>query len=158
MIVVTVQSGDALQRLRNMAKVMKPEQRELANRQAGVQLHGDVIRTFAAQGQTQGRPRWLPLKFGGRWKGKGKGRRFQTVYQLLQDTGALRNAYIPLHDDSQAGVGAQSLKAHADLAVVHQFGLPAKNIPARPMLPTAEHALGVVTRIYGLSIQKAVAA
>jgi hypothetical protein len=48
------------------------------------------------------------------------------------------------------------MKAHADLAVVHQFGN--SRIPARPMLPTPEHALNIVSRIYGLAIERAAAA
>ena len=66
-----------------------------------------------------------------------------------------RPEYIPLSDDKLAGVGAASDKEHADIAAAHQFGVPAKNLPARPMLPTEARALEVVSLVYGRMIEKA---
>jgi phage gpG-like protein len=103
------------------------------------------------------------LKAGGRYVGTGRKRadgsreprRFQTVYQILQDTGALRAAYVPLSDRDIAGVGAASVKGHSDLAAAHQFGVAERNLPARPMLPTEETALDIMSRVYGLNIERA---
>lgn len=151
-------SEESARRIRKFARAMSPESRAIANRQAGVQLHSDVIRTFQAQGATFGRSRWAALKAGGRYvntKAKGKTRRFQTHYKILQDTGALRQSFVSLYDSSLAGVGAVSAKEHADLAAAHQFGVPSRNLPARPMLPTEERAMEVVSLVYRRMIEKA---
>ena len=158
MIEVTVYGTEiARKKLSAMAGVMAPDRRELNNRKVGIQLHSDVMRTFQADGATFGRVKWEPLKAGGRYPASTvRPRKFTTIYQLLRDTGALRQSYIPLSDETLAGVGAASLKEHADLAVVHQFGNLAKNLPARPMLPTEERAMSVMTQVYGMDIERAV--
>ena len=80
----------------------------------------------------------------------------------LRDTGALRQSFVPLSDEKLAGVGAVSFYSpidqedHGDLAAVHQFGAPAKNLPARPMLPTEDRAMSVMTQVYAMDIQRAV--
>jgi phage gpG-like protein len=165
MLQITVRGEDEVQRrLVKFASAMAPRQREINNKAAAIQLYGDVIRTFKAQGATEGRPRWADLKAGGRYTGTGRKRkdgsrgprRFQTAYQILQDTGALRQSFIPLHDQTLAGVGAASVKGHADLAPIHEFGSAKRNIPARPMLPSRERAMSVMTQIYQLGIERAV--
>ena len=138
-------------RLRKFASAMSPQQRTVSNQKAGIALYNDVIRTFKAQGATDGRPRWAPLKAGGRYVGTGKKRkdgsraprRFQTAYQILQDTGALRASFVPLSDATLAGVGAASVKGHADLAPIHQQGDPKRNLPPRPMLPPERTAMDI---------------
>lgn len=160
MFEIRVNATESLRRLQKFAATVSPENRLLLNRKAAVVIYSDVIRTFDAQGATFGRPRWAPLKTTnkggdtGRWKGRGASRRFETVYKLLQDTGALRASYLPLSDENVAGVGAVSLREHADLAPIHQFGAPARGLPARPMLPTDERALAVVVDVYGLAIEQ----
>lgn len=166
MIQITVYGTDiARKKLASMAAVMSPARRELNNRKVGIQLHGDVMRTFIADGATFGRPRWEPLKpstIAGRIRKAKKGRIATSLYQILRDTGALRQSFVPLSDDKLAGVGAASFVSqqdgedHADLAPIHQFGALAKNIPARPMLPTEERAMNVMTTIYGEDILRAV--
>lgn len=159
MIEITVYgSEESRRRLAKFARAMSPQSREQANKASGIQMHTDVMMTFSAQGATFGRPKWEPLKAGGRYvstKSKTKKRRFQTAYMILQDTGALRASYFPLYDDKLAGVGAVSAKEHADLAEAHQFGVPSRNLPARPMLPTENRALEVVSKVYGFMIEKA---
>lgn len=167
MIEVTVYGAEeSRRRLAKFARAMSPQSRAIANEQAGIELHSDVIRTFEAEGATFGRPRWEDLKAEGRYprtnskdktatNAKGKKRKFQTAYQILQDTHALRGSFIPLSDDDLAGVGAQSTREHADIAEAHQFGVPSRNLPARPMLPTEDCALEVVTKVYGLMIEEA---
>jgi phage gpG-like protein len=161
--ITVIGSEESRRRLRKFTLAMSPQTREQSNREAGIAMHSDVVRTFIAQGATDGRPKWEPLKAGGRYVGTGKKlpgggrapRRFQTVYQILQDTGALRAAYVPLSDRDVAGVGAASVKGHSDLALAHQYGVPERNLPARPMLPTEEVALDIVSRVYGLAIERA---
>src|SRR5882672_9883414 len=130
-----------------------------ANQQLSVQLEGEVLKNFASEGAEFGNP-WQPLKLstilarlrqspkskGAKEKAKGlfkAGQSSKQVYaasgaglmKILQDTGALRQSFAGFFDDTEAGVGAQSNAAHADLAVVHEHGNASRNLPARPMLP-----------------------
>lgn len=159
MIQVTVYGTEiARKKLAAMAGVMAPARRETNNKKVGIQLHGDVMRTFIADGATFGRPEWEPLKPAtvmARIR-KTKTGKLVRLYQILRDTGALRQSFNPLSDENLAGVGAVSAKAHADLAAVHQFGALEKNIPARPMLPTEERAMDVMVQVYAMDIQRAV--
>jgi len=150
-------------KLASMVAVMSPNQRSVAHKEVGIQLHGDVMRTFIADGATFGRPKWEPLKAGGRYPASTvRPRKFTTNYQILRDTGALQQSFVPLSDEKLAGVGAVSFYSpidredHGDLAPIHQFGSPAKNIPPRPMLPTEDQAMKRMTQVYGLMIEKAV--
>jgi len=163
-IEVTVYGTEiARKKLAAMAGVMAPDRRELNNRKVGIQLHSDVMRTFQADGATFGRPKWEDLKAKGRYPASTvRPRKFTTTYQILRDTGALRQSFVPLSDEKLAGVGAVSFYSpidqedHGDLAAVHQFGAPAKNLPARPMLPTEDRAMSVMTQVYAMDIQRAV--
>lgn len=164
MIEVTVYGTEiARKKLASMVAVMSPNQRAVAHKEVGIQLHSDVMRTFIADGATFGRPKWEPLKAGGRYPASTvRPRKFTTTYQILRDTGALRQSFVPLSDEKLAGVGAVSFYSpidredHGDLAPIHQFGSPAKNIPPRPMLPTEDQAMKRMTQVYGLMIEKAV--
>ena len=167
-ITLTV-TGDAVARLKKFASALSPESRKTANRQAAIQMHSDVIKTFEAEGAYLGRKRWADLKAGGRYvkvrSKKGKRSRWQgksegadgliTSYQILQDTGALRASFMPLSDEYIAGVGAVSTHRHADLAPIHEFGDPKRHLPARPMLPTAKRAVEIMTLVYGVRIGEA---
>jgi phage gpG-like protein len=160
MLTIEVQLDATLAKLRKMAAAIAPEERELINEKIGVQLHGEVMRTFESEGATEGRPRWQDLARKGRQRyvtgsdGKRRLGEFQTDYKILQDTGALRQSYFPLFDKDSAGVGAVSGAKHADLAPLHEFGVPARNLPARPMLPEPEYVLGVATTLYGMAIRR----
>jgi len=161
MLTIEVQLDSTLARLRRMASAVGPEQRELINEKIGIQLHGEVMRTFDEEGATEGRPKWIDLLYHGRQRyvmgADGKRRKgvFQTDYKILQDTGALRASYFQLYSKDAAGVGAISGAKHADLAPLHEFGNPATHLPARPMLPTPEYVLGVATTLYGMAIKQA---
>lgn len=177
---IRVTDSKALARLRSIARVMSPDQRLLLNREAGIKMHQMVIDTFRAEGATQDRPQWQDLKAGGRWKrrmskdgvlrrerfldkrlprdARGnfiKGSNLDSVYMILQDSGALREAYYTLADESHAGVGALSGKKHADIAAAHEYGVPSRNLPARPMLPTHEAAVAAVYAVYKLAVEAA---
>jgi len=166
MIQVTVYGTEiARKKLAAMVRVMASDRRELNNRKVGVQLHSDVMRTFQADGATFGRPKWEPLKpatIAARIRKSKKKPTAGSTYQILRDTGALRQSFVPLSDEKLAGVGAVSFfspvdqEDHGDLAAVHQFGAPAKNLPARPMLPTEDRAMSVMTQVYAMDLQRAV--
>jgi phage gpG-like protein len=174
MITVTVYGTEiARKKLGAMARVMAPDRRELNHRNVGIQLHGDVMRTFIADGATFGRPKWEPLKpstLAGRVRKspvrskllKMTAQALPSMFKILRDTGALQQSFVPLSDEKLAGVGAVSFYSpidredHGDLAPIHQFGSPAKNIPPRPMLPTEDQAMKRMTQVYGLMIEKAV--
>lgn len=177
---IRVIDGAALVRLRQLAKFMTPEERAKNNRKAGIQMHSLVMATFKAEGATEGREPWDDLKLHGRWRTRidKQGHRKRAIfsdfkrgkggvpvldddgnmiraYQILQDTGALRQSYIPLSDSDYAGVGADSNAAHAEIAELHEFGDPYNNLPARPMLPTNESAVSAVYQIYQIAAEAA---
>jgi phage gpG-like protein len=131
------------------------ENSEQVHHKIGIQLEKYVDQLFMHEGAYMGRKRWADLKAGGRYKGKGKQRFFQTSYKILQDTGELRASYDALYSKTQAGVGAVKGRPHAELAPIHEYGNPSRNLPARPMLPTAEVMQDVALRIYGIEFRKA---
>ena len=126
---------------------------ERTNKKVAIQLYQYVMDVFAAEGAHDGRPAWAPLKAGGRYS---KGR-FRTAYRLLQDTGQLRQSYEPIYDKTSAGVGSVASRPHSDLAPIHEYGNPERNLPARPMLPSVEVLQSTVLTIYGLEFEKALA-
>lgn len=179
---IRIIANDAtLEPLHRLARQMSPDSRELLNKQAGIKMHELVMETFRLEGATQGRPRWQDLAAGGRWQrrlgrdGVRRRYRFQDIrrgkggvpeldasgnfiraYKILQDTGDMRNSYVWLSDADHAGVGTAKGASHADIAIYHEYGVPARNLPARPMLPTNETALVTVYQVYALAIAKAV--
>lgn len=124
---------------------------EKLNKKVAIQLYQYTMHVFDAEGAYDGRKAWPRLKAGGRYKGG----RFRTAYKLLQDTGQLRQAYEPIYDKASAGVGAVASKPHADLAPIHEYGSPDRNLPARPMLPSVEVVQSTVLSIYGLELERA---
>ena len=177
---VRVINGAALARLRKLAAVMSPLSRVALNAQAATKMHALVVETFREEGATQGRPKWQDLKAGGRWvrrlgaDGVRRRYRFQDIrrdkrgkptldtegnfiraYKILQDTRAMLQSFHMIYDRDAAGVGTLSGFAHADIAVAHEYGVPSRNLPARPMLPTPETAVAVVYAVYGLALEAA---
>lgn len=128
------------------------EQRSTIHRQVAAQLHSWVIQNFEQQGAKGERP-WAPLKAGGRWKGKGRNRYFQTNYKVLQDTGNLRQSFAPFYDNNSMGVGAKA-SFGVDYAAAHEEGVPERNLPQRKMLPSEGVALKIASDIYGLRLAK----
>lgn len=143
-----------------------------ANRQLSVQLEGEVLRNFASEGAEFNAP-WAPLKLSTilarlRKSPKSKGKKAKAkelfkaggtskavyaasgagLFKILQSSGALRQSFAGFFDETEAGVGAQSNAAHADLAIVHEHGDPSRNLPARPMLPPADLALSWAIAVY----------
>ena len=134
-----------------IAGIRKPmANAEKVNAKIATQLYGYVMNVFAAEGAFDGRARWAPLKAGGRYSG-GK---FRTAYKLLQDTGQLRQSYERLFSATEAGVGALASRPHGDLAPIHEYGNPSRNLPARPMLPSVDVLKATTLQIYGLEFER----
>ncbi len=113
---------------------------EIAHRQIGVQFFSWVQRNFESSGGLRTTP-WVPLapstvkaKARGGWSPK-----------PLYRTGNLRQSFAPFSDATQAGIGAKA-SFGVDYAKVHEEG--SSHVPARPMLPPEDVALGIVTRVY----------
>lgn len=153
--------------------------RNQANQQLSVKLEGEVLRNFASEGIEFGNP-WVPLKLStilarlrGSPKSKGAKAKAKAVFKaggtskqafaasgaglikILQNTGALRQSFAGFFAEDEAGVGARSNAAHADLSIVHEFGDSSRNIPARPMLPPPALALGWAIEVYQNHIAQA---
>ncbi len=86
---------------------------------------------------------WKPLKAGGRWKGKGKRRSFDTSAKILQDTGRLRLSYLPFQSSKEGGIGSELSYAEA-----HNDGFG--RLPQRRMLPEKSEVIDDVMRIADL--------
>lgn len=146
--------------------------RKKANQQLSVKLEGEVLSNFRTEGAEFGAP-WVPLKLSTilarlRLSPKSKTKKAAAaalfkkggtpkavfaasgagLLQILQDTGHLRQSFAGFFDADEAGVGARSNAAHADLSIVHEYGDPSRNIPARPMLPPPEKALEWAIAVY----------
>lgn len=150
-----------------------------ANQQLSVKLEGEVLANFASEGNEFGAP-WQPLKLStilerlrGSPKSKAAKSKAKAIFKaggtsrqafagsgaglikILQDTGALRQSFAGFFTATEAGVGAQSNAAHADLSKVHEFGDSSRNIPARPMLPPPQLALDWAIEVYQNHIAQA---
>lgn len=167
-------TSQALQTLASQIGNLRP-----ANQQLSVKLEGEVLRQFESEGAEFGAT-WAPLKLSTILHRLGKSpksasklakarkslaagvssrKTFEAtgagLFKILQDSGALRQSFAGFFDDTEAGVGARSNTAHADLAVVHQEGDPGRNLPARPMLPPPELALDWALQVYQNHVDQA---
>ncbi len=113
-----------------------------ANRQASVALYGFVIRNFQREGGLVGG--WVPVtaKTAAQKSRIGKER-------LLVRSGHLKASFRPFYSREQAGVGSELIYSRT-----HQLGDPARNIPARRMLPDAQQTLDIGVKIYGLFVER----
>jgi phage virion morphogenesis protein len=132
-------------RLRAVA--LKIGDRRLVNRQLAAQLYAETMRNFATE-SFDGVP-WAPLQ-----KATVKAKAKKGYERILQNTGALRQSFLPFSDNDEAGVGALSTREHAELSEIHQYGAPARNIPARPMLPGEARARGIALEVYDLFVAR----
>ena len=146
--------------------------RRQANQQLSVQLEEFVLRNFQSEGALRGG--WEPLKLSTIMARLRKGRstpakekakalykqgrtREQVLsatgagsFMILQDTGALRQSYAGFYDNDVAGVGTADSghPEQPDIATMHEQGDPARNLPARPMLPDIDQALEMAMVVY----------
>ena len=102
---------------------------------AGEAVRFETLQSFALQAEPQHRRPWKPLAVttvGGRKKGKRKTTKRYSA-KILLDTGRLR-ASITIKKTAlppTVWIGTNIIYART-----HQFGDPARNIAARPFLPT----------------------
>lgn len=144
MIGVKVNGVEAMQRkLRGLAAALGDTTR--TNHGLSIDLYAFVTKNFQTEGGMTEAGHWEPLEPETvEWKDR------RGYAMILQNTGALRQSFAPFYDREQAGVGAQQIFDEGrdpDMAAVHEFGLG--HVPARPMLPTQEQALGIAMRVYG---------
>ncbi len=161
MVTIEVQ-GDALsKKLLKFAVGLSPQKREKINRKLAIDLSGIVLRNFAEE-RGEGR-RWRRLK-----PATLRRKRKLGYEKILQNTGALRASFVPDSDANFARVAGKSYvpipnkktgktptRVRTDLALIHQFGDPKRNIPARPMLPSANEARRAAIRVYDVEIERA---
>lgn len=150
---ITVDLRDADKKLRAFSAQVK--KRERINRMIAVQLRNIVMNNFKTESNSG--IKWARLKAGGRWRtfsgAKGRKRSLDTSARILQDTGNLRNSFIELYTKDLTGVGARAA-AGVNYAIVHEKGSQKKNIPARPMLPTAKQVSDTALRIYSYEVDR----
>ncbi len=110
-----------------------------AHRELSIQLYGLVIRRFETAGASSGKP-WAPLK---PRTAASKARDGYSPLPLTR-TGVLRASFFPgFYDAKGAGV-----RSRVPYAVYHQEGVPERNLPARPMLPSEKEVIKVAQKVY----------
>ncbi len=138
------QNLDAL--LRRLERFRSRVQRPLeAHREISVAYYQFVIRNFQLEGR---------LTPGG-WKALRpatiKFKRKRGYLKKLVNTGQLKNSFVPFFNKDTAGV-----RSDLDYAADHQFGVPERNLPARPMLPNQKQSAEIAIKIYRKYIDKQV--
>ena len=108
----------------------RSDRRRLMDR-IGRAIHSDVMLGFRSGRAPDGTP-WLPLQ---RPRKRGPG-------QPLRDTGRLQRSITWRASSTQAVIGTNVAYARA-----HNFGVPARNLPARPLLGVAEPQVALINRI-----------
>lgn len=127
-----------------MAEALTPRNRRTVHRQIGERLRGIVLRNF--QYERNDGNKWAPLK-----PKTVKRKALDGYKKILQNTGQLRQSFDKVWDENKAGVGAKGFvggKRPFELAAIHEFGVPQKGIPARPMLPSKALALETAIKVY----------
>lgn len=149
MIGVQVDNQTVMRKLRGLAAGLRDTKQ--ANQGLAADLYEFVMRNFQTEGGLTEAGAWEPLAPSTEdWKER------HGYRMILQNTGTLRNSFMPFHDATLAGVGARALVGAADdrppdIAEVHEFGLG--HVPARPMLPTQAQANAIAMRVYGWFIE-----
>ncbi|MCK5609653.1 hypothetical protein KAR91_47710 [Candidatus Pacearchaeota archaeon] len=90
---------------------------------------------------------WQKLKLGGRFRGKGKNRKFDTSAKVLQDTGRLRASFLPFANKKNAGIGSELPYSES-----HDKG---KGVVKRRILPIEPEVKKDVKKIFENHVKKA---
>jgi phage gpG-like protein len=144
MISVEIRAQEAQRRLNRLAAQL--QNRRPVNKILSAKLFAMVMENFDNEAH-DGQP-WLDLAPSTwRWKRK------RGYEKILQNTGALRQSFLPFSDNNSAGVGALSVRKHADISKKHEEGI---GVPKRPMLPGRAKALEQAIIIYEAFIERAV--
>lgn len=117
--------------------------------QAATYLDRWVQKNFKTEGGNVGG--WAPLKFGGRWSQRGGGRFFDSAAKVLQDTGRLRQSFLPFVTRRDAGIGSDLpyAKKHAE-----GKGEAGRKLPKRRMLPTQREVRKDIREILNAHVKK----
>lgn len=151
--------------LRAVRAYLLPIERHMKNlsiplKKSSIFLDQWVQRNFVDEGKRLGVDRWKQFKAvgptgsRGRWikKTKGKPRYFDATAKLLRDTRQLSLSMKPFFTKNDAGIGS-ALK----YSPAHEFGLPARKLPARRMLPKDKEVEGDIEEIFVNHISDAIA-
>lgn len=139
--------------IREVASVMRPQDRGKLNKQISIAMYGVTVRNFRDEkGEGKSWQRLAPSTVA--WKRK---RRYE---KILQNTGLLRNSFgfsstadvAMVFGKSITGTREGQKNPAPDIAKIHQYGTA--RIPARPMLPSKNETLTIATKIYNQSIQR----
>lgn len=183
-ISVDVEARKLLAKLRRMARGLDAPTRTVLNHKVAIDLKTWIDRNFESEGRLWKPSGWQPLapstmaKRAASLRGKGERATVRKLYRqgktmsevgrittarfgralgqamILQDTGYMRQSFQTFHDADQAGAGTLRGLRHADISEYHQHGNPARNLPARPMLPSREQAAVIGITVYQLHVKK----
>lgn len=154
MITAQIQSARTQGALNQLARQLAD--RQVVNHALSLKMFQMVQDNFESE-SFDGDP-WVDLAPSTRrWKEK------RGYEMILQNTGALRQSFLPFSDNTLAGVGAQSMasvvagdppkaKRPRDLAKIHEEGI---GVPQRRMLPSRARALEEAVSIYGYFVARA---
>lgn len=141
------------EKIRNIAEVMRPQDRGKLNKQISIAMFGVTGRNFRDEkGEGKAWTQLAPSTVA--WKNK------RGYSKILQNTGLLRNSFgfsstadvAMVFGKSITGTRAGQKKSAPDIAKIHQYGTA--KIPARPMLPSKDETLIIATKIYNQAIQR----
>lgn len=123
------------------------QNRRIPNKALAIQMSSWIARNFEAEGALN--QSWASLSPDyAKWKSK----KFGEAKKILELSGHLRASYANFgYDDDTATVGTSLF-----YAAFHEQGVPEKNLPARPMLPTAEIALNDAVQVYRYYIDQSI--
>lgn len=141
---VNMEFKPTLEQVKVRAEAMREElaNRRDPNKRVMVYLDQWVQQNFRKEGASVGG--WKALAAGGRWKTSTSGRRsFDPNAKILQDTGRLRQSFVPFERDRGNVVGIGSDVPYAEK---HEKGLA--GMPERRMLPKRSEIIDQVRRIY----------
>lgn len=122
------------------------------NKQISILFEKWVLRNFKEQGRVRAKPKWAPLKAGGRWKRLPKGsRKFDRRAKVMQDTGNLKQSFFPGYSDRYKA----RVSTGVPYAAQHHFGL--RGLPERQLVPRKEQVIEDVRKTCRLFAKKELA-
>jgi phage gpG-like protein len=187
MILAEIHAKKVLLALQHYSMQLQPAERANVNRKLSIDLQAWVFRNFKTEGKLASPIGWAKhapstiqaraRKIRGKKKraavrklyrqgatraqvAEATGSKYGGRFPILQDTGALRQSFLPFATADIAGVGAVQYvnfrggKAPTDLAAVHEFGNKARNIPRRKMLPNKVQATEMALKVYQLHVKR----
>jgi phage gpG-like protein len=139
---INMEMKPTLEQVKVRAAAMRKELQDRRDPNARVMVYLDqwVQHNFRSEGGKVGG--WAPLAAGGRWKTFSRGAVFDPNAKILQDTGRLRQSFVPFdRGGNKVGIGSD-----VPYSKKHEDG--EGNLPQRRMLPKKAEVLPDVRRIY----------